>query len=242
MSVPRQSGLDAFSGLDLCAVPLASHPDGLPPNFENPPSLKSALIAMIAMMTPFAIVITSGRLYANRTALKLADYFMIVGLVLNISIAGIVLSLSKYYRHPWDTPICWMDVRYLKLVLTEVLLVGPALFFPKAAMFLFYLQIFSVNKTIRIGSKVGLVIAFLAYFPPSLALCYFDAPHVGQTWEELILSDLPTKGIPGGIAIGAASVVVDIYVFVLPLPTLFSLNMALSKRIQLLALFATAFM
>lgn len=96
--------------------------------------------------------------------------------------------------------------------------------------------------TVRIGSKIGLVLAFLAYFPASFTLIYYDAPHIGQTWEDVITSGYPEKGIPGGIAVGVASVIVDVYVFILPLPTIFSLNMARSKKIQLIALFTTAFL
>lgn len=87
---------------------------------------------------------------------------------------------------------------------------GPALFFPKVAIFLFYLQIFSVRKPVRIGSKIGLVLAFMAYFPPSLALSYFHAPHIGQSWDDLLTSEMPQNGVPGGVTIGVTSVIVDI--------------------------------
>jgi hypothetical protein len=123
----------------------------------------------------------------------------------------------------------------------ETILVGPSLFFPKAAIFLFYLQIFSVNKMVKLGSQIGIFLAFLAYIPLSLGISYYNAPHVGQTWEELGLSMMPIKGIPIGVAIGAASVFVDIYIFVLPLPAIFTLKLSFKKRMQLLALFATAF-
>ena len=66
------SSLEGFSGSDLCAVPQAGHPDGLPPNFENPPSLQPTVIAIVAMIMPFTVAVTTGRLFANRS-LKLAD-------------------------------------------------------------------------------------------------------------------------------------------------------------------------
>lgn len=130
----------------------------------------------------------------------------------------------------------------MQLLYAEDMIVGPALFFPKVSIFLFYLQIFGIEKSVRIGAKVGIVIAFLAYFPTTLILSYFDAPHMGETWEELITSGMPEKGIPGGITIGCLSVLVDIYVFVLPIAPLMKLKMPLSKRIQLVALFGTALM
>ncbi|GAW15331.1 hypothetical protein ANO14919_047400 [Xylariales sp. No.14919] len=226
--------------VDLCAIPLAVNPDGLPPNFENPPSLQPTLIGICVVLLTFSVVITAGRLYANKSALKLADYFMVIGLTLNLAVAGVLLSRSREYRHAWDTPICWYTTTLAKLDFVEGLLAGPALFFPKAAIFLFYLQIFSVNDTIRIGSKIGLVLAFIAYFPTGLITTYFTVPHIGETWDDVVTSTRPVQGVPVGITAAAASIIVDIYVFVLPLPTVFSLNMALSRKIQLVGLFTTA--
>lgn len=94
----------------------------------------------------------------------------------------------------------------------------------------------------RIGAKLGIVFAFLAYFAPTMTLAYFDAPHVGETWEELLVSGRGLKGVPGGVALGAASILVDLYIFFLPLPNLVKLSLPLAKRIQLIALFATALM
>ncbi|KAF2120952.1 hypothetical protein BDV96DRAFT_595344 [Lophiotrema nucula] len=105
-----------------------------------------------------------------------------------------------------------------------------------------YMKLFSTVRTVKIASIVGMVMAFMAYFPASLVLSYYDAPHVGQSWDELVTNGMTQKGVPGGITIGVASVIVDIYIFVLPLPTLARLNMPLAKRIQVMTLFATAFL
>ncbi|KAI1478785.1 hypothetical protein F4774DRAFT_144272 [Daldinia eschscholtzii] len=230
--------MEQSQDIDLCSIPVGANPHGLPPNFEDPPTLQPATIAISVITITIAVIVTSGRLFINRKAFRLADF----GLIFDLGTAGVLIALSSRYRHSWDTPVCWLDTWYMKLTFVESLIVGPALFFPKAAIFLFYLQVFSIKKSVRVGSKVGLVMAFLAYIPVSLVLCYFDAPHVGQTWEDVFHSGLPTRGIPGGITIGVASVIVDIYIFILPLPTIFSLNMSFSKRIQLIALFTTAFM
>ncbi|CAJ2508297.1 Uu.00g094830.m01.CDS01 [Anthostomella pinea] len=165
----------------LCAISLES--SGLLRNFENIPSLQPAIIAIAALMVPFVITITAGRLYVNRHSFKLADYFVAVGLILDLVFTGVLLA---------------------------GLVSGPALFFPKAAIFLFYLQLFSVNKSVRIGSKIGLVMAFLAYFPPSLVLCYFNAPHMGQSWDDLLISGMPEKGLPVGDTVGVAGVVASV--------------------------------
>jgi len=122
------------------------------------------------------------------------------------------------------------------------IMTGPALFFPKCAIFLFYIQLFGTVRSVKIASYVGIVMAFFAYFPASLVLSYYNAPHVGQSWDDMVMNGMTHKGIPGGITIGVASVIVDIYIFVLPLPTLVGLKMPMGKRIQVISLFATAFL
>ncbi|OTB00282.1 hypothetical protein M426DRAFT_39596, partial [Hypoxylon sp. CI-4A] len=227
---------------DWCSIPAGRNPDGLPPNFENPQSLQPTFIAISSIMLTLAIIITSGRLYVNRNTFRLADYSMIVGLIFDIGLCGIFLAESKIYRHVWDTPICWYDVWFLKISFAASLLTAPALFFPKAAIFLFYIQIFSVKKSINIGSKIGIAFALLAYLPPTLAFIHYDVPHAGQGWDDVLAQGMLEKGIPLSITMGVASVIVDVYVFTLPLPTIFSLNMNFSKKLQIIALFTTAFM
>lgn len=122
------------------------------------------------------------------------------------------------------------------------LVTGPALFFPKTSIFLFYIQIFSSVKRLKIASIIGIIMAFLAYFPASLVLSYWDAPHIGESWDEFIVDNRSVQGIPGGVTIGVASVIVDIYIFVLPMPTLAGLNMPVARMIQVISLFATAFL
>lgn len=65
--------MDQLQNVDLCTLPLSANPDGSPPNFDDPPSLQPPLIALTAILLPFSVVITAGRLYINRHALKLAD-------------------------------------------------------------------------------------------------------------------------------------------------------------------------
>ncbi|KAI1177089.1 hypothetical protein F4777DRAFT_543702 [Nemania sp. FL0916] len=232
--------------IDLCAIPAAPSPDGGPPNFHDPVSLQITITVIAAIVFTLAAVTSAGRLYVNRRCLKISDYVMIVALALDAATIGVILAVSKTYRHQWDVPACWLDVRYLKIIYADELLVGPALFFAKAAIFLLYRQLFAADKRVRIGVYFGLAGSFLGYFATTLVFAYYSAPHVGQTWEQLLLLELENKGggrqaVPSGVTLGALSILIDLYIFILPLPTLFRLNMALSKKIQVIALFAAAF-
>ncbi|KAF2009350.1 hypothetical protein BU24DRAFT_473473 [Aaosphaeria arxii CBS 175.79] len=151
----------------------------------------------------------------HQTIQEMFPGIMVIGFIFDVGVMGTQLALSSRYRHIWDTPVCDLMGDYMK--------------------------IFSSVKAMKTGSIFGIIMAFFAYVPASLVLSYYNAPHVGQSWDELVVNGMTHKGIPGGITIGAASVLVDIYIFILPLPTLARLHLPLAKRVQVISLFATAF-
>jgi hypothetical protein len=59
--------------MDLCAISGGQPPDGVLPNFENPPSLAPAMIAVISLMSTFSILVVAGRLYVNGARLHASD-------------------------------------------------------------------------------------------------------------------------------------------------------------------------
>jgi hypothetical protein len=160
----------------------------------------------------------------------------------------------------WDTPICWFDTRYMKvltalphstcdsnspsiqLFFVEGLFLGPTQFFPKAAIMLLYLQLFSVHKAMRTAVYIGLLAILLTYLPWIPLAIYFSTPRQGQTWEDLIILRPQEKVSYYGVVQGALSVLIDIYIFILPLPILARLDMAFAKKVQIVIVFSTAFM
>lgn len=229
-------------GVDLCQLPTAPSPDGRPPNFVNPPTLQSAFIIVATIMLSAASTVLFGRLWHNRKSLKLSDWTMVIGFIFNVGTIGIQLSVSKKYRHSWDLAICDALSSYFKIFFAIDTLTDIVLFFPKAAIFLFYMEIFSTTKSIRIGSIIGIIVSFMLYFPAALILSYWAAPRIGETWEEFATTHTARmyRAIPGGVTIGAVSVLIDLYIFVLPLPTIARLNMSMSKRLKVVSLFGTA--
>lgn len=97
-----------------------------------------------------------------------------------------------------------------------------------------------MKKPMNIAVYVGLVATFLTYFPYIPVTIRYISPASGKGWGDL--GDEPAKAIYWGVVSGSLSVALDIYIFVLPLPTLATLNMSLKRRVQLIAVFATALM
>lgn len=99
-----------------------------------------------------------------------------------------------------------------------------------------------MKNSMHIAIYVGLVVTFLTYFPYIPLTIRYISPASGKSWADLVLDDDPAKAIYWGIVSGSLAVALDIYIFVLPLPTLATLNMSLKRRVQLIAVFATALM
>lgn len=94
----------------------------------------------------------------------------------------------------------------------------------------------------EIAIYIGLAVTFLAYFPYIPLFIRYLSPLGGNSWEDLIMGDDPAKLVYWGVVSGSLAVALDIYIFVLPLPTLATLHMSLKTRVQLIAVFTTALM
>lgn len=101
------------------------------------------------------------------------------------------------------------------------------------------------KTSMEIGTWIGLIFTFCIYFPSIPLSAVYEAPKPGHTWDELLeklASSTDHTLVYWGIVQGSCSVLLDLYIFTLPLPTLLRLRLPLQKRLQLFALFATASM
>ncbi|KAI0868548.1 hypothetical protein GGS24DRAFT_207496 [Hypoxylon argillaceum] len=226
---------------DLCQIPAGVSPNGVY-NFNNPPSLGPAVVAVSVTLGVISTAFGVGRLYINRDKLHSADYFTIAAVLVNITFIGVISSQFKYYRHSWDIPVCWYTGSYLKLPFVQTVLFAPAFFFPKAAIFLLYRQLFAIQKKTRIAINFGLLITLLVYLSNIPLAAVYAAPRPGHSWDSLLLT-LQANSRPfalGGTIQSAIGTVLDFYIFFLPLPILFRLQIEKERRLQLIAIFSTA--
>ncbi|KAK7934650.1 hypothetical protein PG985_000145 [Apiospora marii] len=124
---------------------------------------------------------------------------------------------------------------------------GFVQFFPRAAIFLLYRQLFQVHsRSVRVAIWTGLVFTFLTSAPSLIISLVYLAPRPGEAWEQLLMRHSASD--PGynyylvGPTQRAASVLVDVFAFVLPLPIIARLHLAPRKKAQLRLLFSTAFL
>ncbi|RYP91920.1 hypothetical protein DL770_001980 [Monosporascus sp. CRB-9-2] len=219
-------------GVDLCQFPALPPPDGVTSNFTDPsPSLESTLIGITSVMTAAGAMFVAGRVYANWRRLHISDYCAIVALVFDGALSAIVLaSMSEF------------PFRVVREGLTFVvqLIMPLSHSFSKAAILLLLLQIFTVDKKMRIAIYVGLAFTVLAYWPNLILVPIFSVPYAGETWDGMVTNPRVHKMTPVGTEQGVLAVLLDLYIFVLPMPILASLNMNTTKRLHLIGVFGTA--
>ena len=120
------------------------------------------------------------------------------------------------------------------------MLLPPTLFFAKGAILLLYLRIFTVNKKMRYTIWLGLLCDFLLYWSSIPIVTYYFTPRVGQPWSVVAVTvscPVLTNFI---LAQGILSVVLDLYIFILPIPIVSKLPISLKKRLSILGVFGTA--
>ncbi|ROW05776.1 hypothetical protein VMCG_05248 [Cytospora schulzeri] len=88
----------------------------------------------------------------------------------------------------------------------------------------------------------GFFAASAACLPGIPIGAYFSAPSPGQSWYGFMLSDKAWHGVYWGLVQSVLGILLDLYIFILPLPILYQLKMSKKKRIQVTAVFSTAFL
>jgi hypothetical protein len=119
------------------------------------------------------------------------------------------------------------------------MLLGPSIFFAKTSIFLLYFQLFTVNKTNRQLIYAGMVFAFFLYWTNVTVEPYFCAPHLGQPWDFSVGTRC-ARLIPWGMVQGVSAVLLDLYIFILPIPIILNLHLPKRKKLSVLLVFMTA--
>lgn len=122
------------------------------------------------------------------------------------------------------------------------MLLIPGLFFSKTSLLLLLRNIFNINGTKKYLIWIGIAITFATYFTGIPVGAYFDAPSPGQSWHVIMLSGKPQHAIYWGVVQSAMGIMIDLFIFVLPLPILYQLKLSKKKRINVAAVFSTAFL
>ena len=116
------------------------------------------------------------------------------------------------------------------------------MFFAKLALFLLYCRIFSLDHWTRIAIYFGITINGLYYLASSITSLILCIPRPGETWTSTRYTMRCARGTVMGEIQGIFGPVSDLYIFILPLPVLFKLQMSFKKKVGVIAIFLTGMM
>ena len=114
--------------------------------------------------------------------------------------------------------------------------------FAKMALFLLYYRLFALDRWTKIAIYSGMGITscfYLATFIVQLVLCI---PRPQESWTSMTCVERCSRGEGLGDVHGVFGLVSDLYIFILPLPVLYRLQMSLKKKIGVTATFLTGLM
>ncbi|KAL8756519.1 MAG: hypothetical protein Q9199_002883 [Rusavskia elegans] len=121
------------------------------------------------------------------------------------------------------------------------ILYPPTIFFVKLAILLQYLRLLapniSVNRTMFISARVIIVVTLL-YYITSMSITIFACSPREKFWNRLKEGHCLNNNL-GVFITSLFNIVSDIIILVLPAKTVWSLQIPRSKRIRIVALFAT---
>ncbi|KAI1359765.1 hypothetical protein F5Y08DRAFT_68890 [Xylaria arbuscula] len=230
-------------GTDICQVPSAQPPAGQLSDFENQ-GLKPVIVSLSVIFTTIAVVFGLGRLFVNLRKLQWSDLFVFLVILLNIGYTVVLIVYSRYFRHSWDLPLCWLDGKFEQVSYVWQAVSNISLFFSKTATLLLFRQVFSVSRSTSIAIWIGIAYDFVIYVASLILATYWATPHSGETWDSLINGAGSTAQYIIFVAIGqgAASILLDLYIFILPLPIIARLNLSARRKWKIGAIFLVGFL
>lgn len=221
---------DLPPGTDPDTYPASRNPDGTPSDFNSP--VNSATLFYV--IGPISLVITAIaallKVYIRTFVHKqfgIDDGLTLISLALLCAQVGYIIDEMKHgaVRHMWD--MSWTKFLHV-LKFQDVNGAIQAFAFMTAKLsivFLFY-RLFSPKTAFKWAIIVGGIIVFVGY--ATLAIASLSVP----------LEDGPTVLFRVSETIGAMGLITDVYLAVLPMAAVASLNLPRRKKIGVAAIFA----
>lgn len=114
--------------------------------------------------------------------------------------------------------------------------------FAKLALFLLYFRIFATNRRNKIAIHLGILANCCFYIGSSIILLVLCVPRSDESWLSPVYAARCRQTTKMGIIQGVFGLLSDLYIFILPLPILWRLQMPLRRKLGITAIFLTGLM
>ena len=215
----------------------------------NPNSNSESLASTILIIGPIIIVLAflhlSLRLYATLRVTKSAgsdDCTCILAFILLVAYTGLIVKTRQYARHEWELGSESHSTRLSKIVLVETIIGSLALFFSKLSILLLLFRLFSPNRRTRYLIYFGICFATIIAITSIAVDGAFCIPQFGQSFDHsMMVSRCLHQGV-WAVVQSTAIVVLNFYIFYLPIPMIWRLKLNLKRKFGILGIFMTSLM
>ncbi|MCJ1466366.1 hypothetical protein MMC07_004985 [Pseudocyphellaria aurata] len=241
--------------------PISPPPPGVTSNLADPNSRASEVYIATGICLPFILSFAALRFYAKTTIMKKMnwdDVTCTLGLLAGISYIAIIVAAvsgTAYGFHLWDITLAdftkeqllssFGDSYELQLFLIIEIIYGPCIWLIKLALFVLYLEIFGLLLWLRYLVLTGAFVSGAFYIASMIGFIVMCGPKDGQSqlsYLKALAGPECTRATQLGNAVGVFNVVSDIYLILIPLPAVWSLQMPLRKKVGASAIFLTGLM
>lgn len=227
--------------MDLSVIPLDTPPPGVFPNFTNPATMSTIGIVVGITISCIAFIFTCIRFYSAvriTRSVGYDDYAVIAAF--SFALAQVCLfSLNQDdARHSWDIPLSNLN-SYAKLIFIELMIGSLCFSFAKLAILILFFRLFAPNRPFRFALYFGAFWAVLVYaitIVLSGALC---APRSTESFSSLELTIRCGRISTWLVVQSAFGVLLDFYIFFLPIPIIWKLKLGTKRKIGILGIFMT---
>lgn len=214
-------------------------PAGQTVNFVDPPTQTASNIAMYTIVLVACALCLAVRIYTRITITRsfgFDDAFCITGFAFLVTYSGLMLDCGNYYvgRHIWDITLpmfihgskleVWAEWCYLVVSGTV-----------KISYLLLYIRIFGPFQRVTPVLWTGVVLVSLIYVV-LLMMSILDCQPIHRHWDKTVQGQcLPAMIL--AYSSGAFNVATDLFVLLVPMPTVWSMNMSTAKKLRVSAVF-----
>ncbi|KAI0431112.1 hypothetical protein F5Y09DRAFT_305966 [Xylaria sp. FL1042] len=224
-------------------MPALKPPEGVIPNFDNPPSIHYVHNAVAISALTVSAVAVAARTYARAKVMKkfdLNDCALILSLAVMSAYVALTITTGHYGQgvHQWNVPLSRFSY-LLRLMNYIEILYGPLMFFAKYVVLRQIESIFLQHRFHSFSHR-GLItliwLNFIFYAGWMFSFILACIPRE-KIWNPTVKGQCINVDA-ALISSSAINILSDITILILPLAAIRSLQMARKSKIKITAIFA----
>lgn len=154
----------------------------------------------------------------------------------------LVVNTRDNARHQWDLPITAYTASYFKIIFVETIIATIGFLFSKASILLLLFRLFFPTQRFRYFTYIGIIWAIIISSASLIIAGPLCAPRQGESFGSVMVAERCTHEDIWAVVQGTLNMLLDFYIFYLPIPMVLKLQMGRKKKIGVMAVFMTGLM